>query len=92
VVRTLGITPRRLTAIRSTPSKRRCPFPNPTELACGPVWDRAEIEAWHRDRMGSWLDTLWAYRAAGTIQGAADLQGIPRETARDRLHRIGVAA
>jgi hypothetical protein len=92
VVAVLGITPRRLTAIRNTPSKRRVPFPAPTDLACGPVWDRAEVEAWHRDRTGGWLDTLAAYRLCGNITRTADMLGIPRETARDRLHRIGVAA
>lgn len=71
-------------------ARRRAAFPAGTKLACGEVWDRLEVLAWHHDRAGTTLNLLRAWRASDrNITDAARLMDLPRTTARDRLAAIG---
>lgn len=70
-------------------------FPEHTELGIGRVWDRAELEAWIRDRRqpGKRRRTtvLKSYKATGNVSRAARAANVSRPTAVIWLRELGVA-
>jgi hypothetical protein len=84
----LNVSRQRLDEYRAMPD-----FPAATELACGPVWDRAAIHAWHldrtRERDGRRTRVLASYRKLGNPHRVSKSTGVPYTTVRRYLAQAG---
>jgi hypothetical protein len=85
----LGISKERIRQLRDR-------MPDATELECGPIWDRAELEAFRQDRIsdtrrvaGKHALCLRLWRDTHNISHVARSCGIARATVRRWLEDMG---
>lgn len=82
-----GISRQRLGELRTQPH-----FPPAKQLACGPVWARPELLAWHRDRTDKRSTPrarfLMSYRKHGSVYAAAKSLNIPMSSAYRWAHEL----
>jgi predicted DNA-binding transcriptional regulator AlpA len=87
----LGISRERIRQLRAAGR-----LPEPRQLASGPVWDRAEIEAFRQDRIadgrrvaGKHSMCLQRWRETRNVSAVARSCGISRATVRRWLEDMG---
>lgn len=89
--RILNVSKERIRQLRANPD-----FPTATELECGPIWDAAEIRAYHHDRGKPGRDrnrnrtaALRIYRDTHNISETARRVGVSPSTIRNWLNDLG---